>query len=122
MIHMQATEVFPNHTICAPRTCYRCGARFEVVMNERICPDCRKATVENHKTVRAPHLTSREEMVVAIVAEGVRNKEIAARLLVTEGTIKVYVSRILTKLRMTSRTELAVYWTKLNTGSQKRKV
>lgn len=55
-----------------------------------------------------PPLTPREEAILALVAEGDGNKEIARKLDLAEGTVKNYVSRILDKLHARSRTELAI--------------
>lgn len=53
-------------------------------------------------------LTSREERILALVAEGRSNKNIAETIFLAEGTVKNYVSRIMGKLNVQSRTELAV--------------
>jgi two-component system nitrate/nitrite response regulator NarP len=53
-------------------------------------------------------LTEREKGIVAVVAKGLRNKEVAAKLGMTEGTVKVYLHRIYEKLGVSSRTELAL--------------
>ncbi len=50
-------------------------------------------------------LTAREMEILALLAEGVANKEIAARLNITEHTVKFHVSSILSKLGVTSRGE-----------------
>lgn len=50
-------------------------------------------------------LTQREKEVLSLVVRGLSNKEIAQALQVCEGTIKIHVSNILTKLNTTSRTE-----------------
>ncbi|MDE2364133.1 MAG: response regulator transcription factor [Hyphomicrobiales bacterium] len=53
-------------------------------------------------------LTDREQAIMALVAAGHSNKEIAGELKLAEGTVKNYVSRIMDKLGARSRTELAV--------------
>ena len=54
-------------------------------------------------------LTERETDVLRLIAEGLSNKHIARRLNLTEGTVKGYVSQILAKLRLTDRTQAALY-------------
>ena len=55
-----------------------------------------------------PSLAPRERQLVRFVRQGLRNREIAAELGVTEGTVKVYLHNIFDKLNVNSRTELAV--------------
>jgi LuxR family maltose regulon positive regulatory protein len=53
-------------------------------------------------------LTPREEEVLQLLAEGLSNKEIGARLHLTEGTVKNYVSAIIAKLQANDRTHAVV--------------
>jgi DNA-binding NarL/FixJ family response regulator len=53
-------------------------------------------------------LTDREEKVLALVAKGRSNKDIAEAVFLAEGTVKNYVSKIMEKLHVASRTELAI--------------
>lgn len=57
---------------------------------------------------RRPTLAPRERQLIRFVSRGLRNREIAKELGVTEGTIKVYLHGIFEKLGVNSRTELAV--------------
>ena len=59
----------------------------------------------------APHvsLTEREVGILRLIAEGRSNKEIAAALYLTEGTVKGYVSTIFDKLGVEDRTQAALY-------------
>ena len=55
-----------------------------------------------------PALAPRERQLVGFVRRGLRNREIAEQLGVTEGTVKVYLHAIFEKLGVNSRTELAI--------------
>jgi len=55
-----------------------------------------------------PPLTPRERELVELVRQGLRNRDIAMQLGVTEGTVKVYLHSIFDKVGVGSRTELAI--------------
>lgn len=54
-------------------------------------------------------LTTREQEVLHLIAQGLNNREIATRLYLSEATVKTHVSRILHKLDLPDRTKAAVY-------------
>jgi two-component system, NarL family, nitrate/nitrite response regulator NarL len=54
-------------------------------------------------------LTRRETEILQLVAAGMSNKEIAARLVITEGTVKNHVHNALEKLHLANRTQAAAY-------------
>jgi DNA-binding NarL/FixJ family response regulator len=58
---------------------------------------------------RSSGLTSREEEVLAHIATGLTNREIAERLVVSEKTVATHVSHILTKLGLPSRAAATAY-------------
>lgn len=65
-------------------------------------------------SVRRPHrpgddLTARERQVLALVADGASNRQIAETLVVTERTARTHVSAILGKLGLVSRTQAALW-------------
>jgi two-component system nitrate/nitrite response regulator NarP len=55
-----------------------------------------------------PALAPRERQLVRFVRQGLRNREIAKQLGVTEGTVKVYLHAVFDKLGVSNRTELAI--------------
>jgi DNA-binding NarL/FixJ family response regulator len=66
-------------------------------------------------------LTPREREVVALLAEGLTNAQLAERLYISPRTAAVHVSNVLTKLGMTSRTEVAAWAVRTGaTGDESR--
>lgn len=56
-----------------------------------------------------PNLTPRERAILKCIGEGLNNKEIAERLVLSVGTVKNQTSQILDKLDLRDRTQLAIY-------------
>jgi NarL family two-component system response regulator LiaR len=71
------------------------------VLQELAQPPRRPPTIEP--------LTEREVEVLRLIAHGQSNQEIAAALGIGEGTVRVHVSNILSKLHLASRTQAALY-------------
>lgn len=62
-------------------------------------------------------LTRREGQLASLLSQGLKNKELAATLGITEGTVKVYLSRLFRKVGVKDRFELALFALKnLNNG------
>lgn len=59
-------------------------------------------------------VTPRERDMMRLVAQGMDNKEIAAELFLAEGTVRNHISRLLEKLKLKDRTQLAVFTVKNN--------
>ena len=58
-------------------------------------------------------LSQAEQHVIELIAQGKSNKEIAAALYLSEGTIKNYISVILSKLELRDRTQIAIFYLKM---------
>jgi DNA-binding NarL/FixJ family response regulator len=56
--------------------------------------------------------------VLDLIAEGQTNKQIAESMFLAEHTVKNYITGLLRKLKMASRTEAAIYATKLKADGQ----
>ena len=65
----------------------------------------------SHKllSAKAIRLSPRERQLVGLLTEGLRNKEIAGRMSITEGTAKAYLSRLFEKTGASDRFELAMF-------------
>jgi len=68
-----------------------------------------KALTDSIMTARRYSLTRREGQLVTLLSQGMKNKEIATALNISEGTVKVYLSRLFQKLGVKDRFELALY-------------
>lgn len=55
-------------------------------------------------------INERETAIIRLIAEGFSNKEIAAQLYLSEGTVRNYLSAILDKLNLRDRTQLAIFY------------
>jgi two-component system response regulator DevR len=64
-------------------------------------------------------LTSQEQKILLLVAEGKTNKEIAADVFLSDKTVKNYVSSILSKLNLERRAQAAAYMAKLHGGGSR---
>ena len=54
-------------------------------------------------------LSEKELAIIKEIAEGLSNKEIAAKLFLSEGTIKNHITNILFKLELRDRTQIAIF-------------
>lgn len=66
----------------------------------------------SHQPLDAYGLTRMELAVAEAISEGLSNKEIAAKLFLSEGTVKNYVTEILGKLSLRDRTQIAIFMLK----------
>jgi NarL family two-component system response regulator LiaR len=89
----------------------RAAARGEAVLHPHVATRVMQELRGTRQQVPNPftELTDRELEVLRLVAEGLSNAQIAERLVLSEKTIKGYVSNILSKLYLADRTQAAVF-------------
>jgi two-component system response regulator DevR len=88
-------------------------ALLDPALTERVFVEVRRAAREQENSAFI-QLTEQERRVLALVADGKTNREIAQDLHLGEGTVRNYVSNILSKLGVSNRAEAAAYATKHN--------
>lgn len=71
-----------------------------------------KESLENKTSIDKTLFTERELQIMELISEGLSNKEISNRLFISEGTIKNYISSILSKTSLNHRTQIAIYYLK----------
>jgi DNA-binding NarL/FixJ family response regulator len=92
----------------AVRAAHRGELQLDPAVAHRLTASLRAATDADE----AARLTSRERDVLRLLAKGEANKEIAAGLGISERTARTHVSNILSKLRLNSRTQAALWATR----------
>ena len=89
-----------GEALLAPAVTRRLISEFSRIRPQQAMPSTALAALRE--------LTPRETEVLRLIAEGLSNPEIAARLVVTEETVKTHVSRVLGKLGLRDRTQAVV--------------
>ena len=83
-------------------------AMLDPTVTQRVFQEVRRAVKEEEASAFA-HLSQQEKHVLLLVSEGKTNREIAKALFLGEGTVRNYVSSILSKLGVNNRAEAAAY-------------
>jgi len=81
----------------------------ETFLEESASPTLRQWTVRRN----VPRLTPREREIILLVSQGLKNREIAQRLAITPGTVKVHLMHVFEKTGARDRYELAVRGSRL---------
>jgi NarL family two-component system response regulator LiaR len=102
----QLKDSDPEELVAAIRQVYRGESALHPLV-------ARKVLQELTRPAEGPPtpdpLTPREVEVLKLVAKGLENPEIAARLFISEATVRTHVSNIMSKLHLASRTQVALY-------------
>jgi len=83
-------------------------ASLDPAVTQRVFQEVRKAVREEEASAFSS-LSQQERMVLKLVSEGKTNRDIAQNLFLGEGTVRNYVSSILSKLNVSNRAEAAAY-------------
>jgi DNA-binding NarL/FixJ family response regulator len=83
---------------------------LDPALTARVLERVRKGPEQNEELAK---LTEQERKILALIAEGLTNRQIGERLFLAEKTVKNYVSSILAKLGLERRTQAAVLAAKL---------
>lgn len=102
-----------NELVHAVERISRGEGMLDPAMTATVFAEMRKATEAQHAAAFAD-LTPQELAVLALVAEGMTNRQIAVKLYLGEGTVRNYVSSVLTKIGVSNRAEAAAYAVKHN--------
>ena len=94
--------------IAAIEAACRGEAPLDPAVTQRVFQEVRRA-VKEEEAAAFVSLSQQEKHVLALVSEGKTNREIAEALYLGEGTVRNYVSSILSKLGVSNRAEAAAY-------------
>ncbi len=98
----------PAELIHGVRVVARGDALLAPTVTRRLIAEFAGRARQPDPSPRLNALTDREREVMTLVAEGLSNDEIAARLVLSPATAKTHVSRIMTKLAVRDRTQLVI--------------
>jgi len=105
-------DTSPEEILKAVRTVYNGGALIQSEVAVKVIDkfsQLAKETVDKHIEPKAELLTDREIEVCRLIAEGRNNKEIANELFLSQGTVKNHITKVLLKLDLRDRTQLAIF-------------
>ena len=88
-------------------------ASLDPAVTQRVFQEVKRAVREEEASAFSA-LSQQEKMVLKLVSEGKINREIAQKLFLGEGTVRNYVSSILSKLSVSNRAEAAAYAVEFN--------
>jgi len=83
-------------------------ATLDPSLTQRVFDEVRRS-IQNEERSAFGDLTPQEMQVLSLIAEGCTNREIAEKLFLSEGTVRNYVSSVLSKLGVSNRAEAAAY-------------
>ncbi|QCX33163.1 response regulator transcription factor [Caloramator sp. E03] len=91
------------------RAVYRGNAVFDKSVAKTIYGMIKE---ENKKRPKDFDISDRDYEIIKLISEGLSNKEIAEKLYLSEGTVRNYITNLLSKLNLRDRTQLAIFYFK----------
>ena len=110
-------DASPMKILEAVRTVFNGGALIQSEVAVKVIDQfsqLAKDTGDKHIDPKAELLTDREIEICRLIAEGKSNKEIADELYLSQGTVKNHITKMLLKLELRDRTQLAIFTMKNN--------
>lgn len=105
-------DASPAEISYAVQTVYNGGSMLQSDIAVKVIDKFSQLANENRSKVtdkRIEELTEREIDILRLIAEGKNNKEIGDELFISQGTVKNHITRVLLKLDLRDRTQLAVF-------------
>jgi DNA-binding NarL/FixJ family response regulator len=104
-------QIRGNDIVAAVRSVASGRSLLDPALTERVREQFRRGTEEDERLAR---LTNQERRILALIAEGLTNRQIGTAMHLAEKTVKNYVSNLLAKLGMERRTQAAVFAARLD--------
>jgi DNA-binding NarL/FixJ family response regulator len=101
-------QVGTQDVIRAIEAAGRGEAMLDPSLTQRVFQEMRRA-IKREEATAFDELTTQEKQVLMLITEGKTNREIADALFLSEGTVRNYVSSVLSKLGVSNRAEAAAY-------------
>lgn len=105
-------QIKGSDLVAAIRTVAAGQSTLDPAVTQRVLTRLREGPAEDK---RLAGLGPREREILALIGDGLTNRQIAAQLHLSEKTVKNYVSSLLEKLGLSSRTQAAILSTKITT-------
>ena len=106
-------DIPPNELVQAVREVYLGRVQLHPEVAKKLMSVVaakKEGPISTHAATRSEDgLTEREQEVLQLIADGMNNREIAEKLVISEKTVKSHVSNILAKLHLDDRTQAAIY-------------
>jgi DNA-binding NarL/FixJ family response regulator len=101
-------DVLPEQLVAAIRVVAASDGLIAPAITKRLIEQFARAAPPTRPPAGLDQLTAREAEVLALIARGLSNAEIAAELVLSPATVKTHVKRILTKLGLRDRVQAVV--------------